>query len=119
MPTDLTDLEGFNYPAPREDNPAITPEEIRHAIFKPAPDKAPGPDGIPHRILRLLHEDMAEPLRQLYNRCLQLGHHPTCFREATTVALQKPAKADYTVPKAWRPIALLNTLGKGLEAIVA
>ena len=32
--------------------------------------------------------------------------------------LRKPSKPDYTDPKAYRPIALLNTLGKALEAII-
>jgi hypothetical protein len=35
------------------------------------------------------------------------------------VTLRKPGKADYTVPKAFRPISLLPTISKGLEAVVA
>ena len=116
---DLSDIENYHYPEPREENPDITPDELREAVFKPAEDKAPGPDGIPHRILRLLYEDMGDRLRELFNACLHQGHHPECFRQATTVTLRKPAKPDYREPKAWYPIALLNTLGKTLEAIVA
>ena len=41
------------------------------------------------------------------------------FKEADTIVLKKLGKADYTVPKAYRPIALLNTLGKVLEAVLA
>ncbi len=41
------------------------------------------------------------------------------FRESITVVLRKPAKGDYTQPKSYRPIALLNTLGKALEKIMA
>ncbi len=48
-----------------------------------------------------------------------IGYCPTHFKEAITVALRKPGKDDYTQPKSYRPIALLNTLGKALEAIVA
>jgi hypothetical protein len=33
--------------------------------------------------------------------------------------LRKPGKPDYTVPGAYRPISLLNTLGKILEAVMA
>jgi len=33
--------------------------------------------------------------------------------------LRKPGKPDYTDLKAYRPIVLLNTLGKVLEAIIA
>ena len=31
----------------------------------------------------------------------------------------KPGKGDYTQPKSYRPIALLNTIGKILDAIIA
>jgi len=40
------------------------------------------------------------------------------WRESITVILQKPGKPDYTVPKAYRPIALLNTTAKLLSVIV-
>lgn len=35
------------------------------------------------------------------------------------MVLRKPVKGDYTQPKAYRPIALLNTLSKALESIMA
>ena len=118
LATDLEDIPGWCYPTSLEECPSISPEELHHAIFKPAQDKAPGPDGIPHWILRLLFKEMEAPLRSLFNACLEIGHHPHCFHEATTIVLRKPDKPDYTELKAWHPIALLNTLGKALEAIV-
>ena len=45
--------------------------------------------------------------------------NPQVFKTARTVALRKPGKGDYQTPKAWRPIALLETLGKVIEAIIA
>lgn len=33
--------------------------------------------------------------------------------------LRKPHKANYAVPKAYRPIALLNTIGKIMDAVIA
>jgi hypothetical protein len=33
--------------------------------------------------------------------------------------LRKPNKEDYTISKAYRPIALLNTIGKILELVMA
>jgi Reverse transcriptase (RNA-dependent DNA polymerase) len=33
--------------------------------------------------------------------------------------LKKPGKPDYAVAKAWRPISLLSTLGKAMEAVLA
>ena len=41
------------------------------------------------------------------------------WKHSTTVVLRKPGKPRYDTPKAYRPIALLNTLGKLLTAIIA
>lgn len=35
-----------------------------------------------------------------------------------STVLRKPGNDDYTQPRAYRPIALLNTLGKVMEAIL-
>ena len=47
------------------------------------------------------------------------GIWPQEFKEAISVIILKPKKDDYSVPKAYRPIALLNTLGKLLTKIIA
>jgi hypothetical protein len=44
---------------------------------------------------------------------------PRTWREAKIVVIQKPGKADYTIPKAYRPIYLLPTIAKGLEKLKA
>jgi hypothetical protein len=48
-----------------------------------------------------------------------LGHLPARWREAKIIVIPKPEKPDYTIPKAYRPISLLQTISKGLERIVA
>jgi hypothetical protein len=53
------------------------------------------------------------------NQSLKLGYCPAHFRNSTTVVLRKPGKDNYTTPKAYRPIALLNTIGKVMGAIIA
>ena len=35
------------------------------------------------------------------------------------VAIRKPGKGDYTLVKSYRPVALLNTIGKALKSILA
>ena len=35
------------------------------------------------------------------------------------MALRKPGKGDYTQPKSYRPIALLNIIGKILDIVIA
>jgi hypothetical protein len=84
-----------------------------------SPDKAPGPDGITNRVLRECSNVLAPGLAAFFTQCLRLSHHPAPFCHSNTVVLRKPQKPSYNVPKAYRPIALLNTLGKALEKVVA
>ena len=44
---------------------------------------------------------------------------PHCWREGIGVILKKPGKPDYSKPKAYRMITLLNCLGKVSEKIIA
>jgi hypothetical protein len=55
----------------------------------------------------------------LFRASLQDGSLPSQWRHAKIIPLKKPGKEDYTIAKAWRPISLLATLGKVLEAVIA
>jgi len=57
----------------------------------------------------------------LTTRCFQLAFYPPGFKEAKTIVLAKPGKtpATYKTPGGYRPIALLPTLGKAIETIMA
>ena len=58
-------------------------------------------------------------LVKLFNAIMTSGVWPQEFKEVVSVIILKPKKDDYSVPKAYRPIALLNTLGKLLTKIIA
>ena len=47
------------------------------------------------------------------------GYYPKYWRKATGAILAKPDKPDYSIPKAYRVISLLNCLGKISERILA
>ena len=53
------------------------------------------------------------------NACINLGHWPKYFKISTTVIIPKPNKTSYDNLKAFRPIVLLNTLGKLIEKVIA
>lgn len=97
----------------------VTKEEMRDAIFRRHPKKAPGTDEIAFAIWRHLFHFVAPWMQRIYQTSLGLGYAPRSWRTAKTAASKKPDKPDYTVPKAYRPIFLLPTIIKGLEAIVA
>ena len=58
-------------------------------------------------------------LDQVFNACIRAGYNPSHFQRSITVVLRKQGKSDYQLAKSYRPVALLNTLGKFLEAVVA
>ena len=115
---DISNYNGSSYPKPFGMG-RITEHEVRKAILSSAPLKAPGGDEIPNRVLQVAIDIILPLMVSLFNACLNNAYCPEHFRESITVVLKKPGKADYSVPKAYRPIALLNTLGKALEKVVA
>jgi hypothetical protein len=60
-------------------------------------------------------------LTVLIEACLQLGWFLQRLKRAKTVVLQKPGKTleTYRTPRGYRPIALLPTVRKVIEALVA
>jgi len=58
-------------------------------------------------------------IKHLFNACLRIEYHSKKFKQANTIVLRKPNKPNYSSPKAYRSIALLNILGKALESIIA
>jgi hypothetical protein len=83
------------------------------------PKKAAGTDEITFRVWRELWPEIEEEVVRLYQASLTLRYVPREWKVAKIIVLRKPGKPDYTIPKAFRPISLLPTISKGLEAVVA
>jgi hypothetical protein len=77
------------------------------------PRKAAGPDGIQNIIPRLVLKFIVKQ----FNKSLTLTYFPTQWKETKIIMLPKPGK-DHTSPLSYRPISLLNSLGKLLEKII-
>jgi hypothetical protein len=58
-------------------------------------------------------------ITHIFTKSVELGYYPSQWKGARIVVLRKPGKPGYTVPGAYRPNSLLNTLGKILEAVLA
>jgi hypothetical protein len=99
--------------------PHLTLREVEAAIMQSKPDKAPGLDEITFRVWKELWPILGSVVLRLYQASLDLKYVPQRWRTAKIVVLRKPNKPDYSVPKAYRPISLLETISKGLEAVVA
>jgi hypothetical protein len=69
-------------------------------------------------MLRHLSRIAPTHLTHLFNHLLRLGYIPTNWKRAKVVPIPKPNKPG-TDPNSYRPISLLNTLGKLVERILA
>ena len=120
---DLTDITDQNFATrgvePLEMRRTVTDEEVYSILKKVKPDKCPGIDGIPNRFLQAMGAPLARAITELINTCWRLEYYPQRFRQARTIVLRKPEKDDYSVPGAYRPIALLSTIGKVIESLAA
>ena len=97
----------------------ITREQILEQLRRTKLYKAPGPDGIPNIVLSSYANLIVDRLYYIYEAMLEKGLLYKPWKTSITVVLRKPGKLRYDVPKAYRPIALLNMMWKALTAIVA
>lgn len=96
----------------------VTQNEARACCVRRG-NTAPEIDGLTARILSMVWSLIAPKVTLMYNRCLSLGHHPSCFKTAEVAMIPKPGKPDYTSFRSYRPIALISCLSKGLERLIA
>ncbi|XP_078621296.1 uncharacterized protein LOC144887771 [Branchiostoma floridae x Branchiostoma japonicum] len=79
-------------------------------------NKAPGPDGIPNRLLKEAAPEICDSLRCLFNNSLATGLFPTEWKQSNLTPVYK--KGDKNDPFNYRPISLLPTVAKVMERLV-
>jgi Reverse transcriptase (RNA-dependent DNA polymerase)/Endonuclease-reverse transcriptase len=97
--------------------PQIPPKTLRHFLKAMKGKKSAGPDGIQAILLQKLPRKGFAHLLQIYQACFRLNHFPTRWQTAIITPLLKPHK-DPTLPSSYRPISLLDHMGKLLEKLI-
>lgn len=98
---------------------AVSQIELSSAVKRMSSrNAAPGPDGVSGKVVALAHRVLGGRLRDFFSRCLREGKFPEVWRRANLVLLQKEGKPPGQ-PSSYRPICLLDELGKLLERIIA
>jgi hypothetical protein len=95
--------------------------ELSEALVACAHNSSPGPDHIMWSYLKYWcgSKEVVSLFTRVTNACICTGHWPAHFKESLSVIIPKPGKASYSTPKSFRPIVLLNTLGKLVEKMLA
>lgn len=97
--------------------PIITQIEIYRIINNLKPFKSPGPDTIQNILLKKLPPSAINWLTHTINACIKLSYWPTSFKTAKIVPILKSGKPPSDA-HSYRPISLLNSLGKILEKLI-
>jgi ribonuclease HI len=97
----------------------LTIDEIERALSATSPDRAAGKDGLTTRVWREVWPVLQRQICQLFTTSLRQGKLSEQWKVAKIIPLKKGGKDDYTLPKDYRMISLLTTLGKTMEAVIA
>ena len=113
VPTD------YSYPALLPLRGSISEGQVCHHLTKLSPHKATGTDRIPNTVLKECADALVPYLVHIFWAMFMLQVYYGQWKEIVTCVLGKPGKPHYGVPKAYRPIMLLNSLAKLATSIVA
>jgi len=81
----------------------------------------PGPDNLTWCHLKSIikQDNCLVNIINIADSCINLGYWLNYFKCSLTIIIPKPNKTTYDQPKVFRPIVLLNTLGKLIERVIA
>lgn len=106
----------YSLEIPAEES-VITNEELLLAAGSLKSNKAPGPDGIPNQVLKIAIQENPDMFRTTLQQCIDDGIFPDRWKRQKLVLLPKPGKPP-SDPSAYRPICLIDTVGKLLEKVI-
>lgn len=82
--------------------------QVRLALCRMNPMKAPAPDGIPERVLRDCANQLPEVFAPIFNLSLSTSVVCKCFKFAIIVLV--PKKSAVSSLKEYRPVALTSVM---------
>ena len=97
----------------------INPATVSMLINSLSNKTSSGTDGISNKLLKFVSVPLLEPLQKLINISIQSGIVPQQLKQAKVLPIYKGADAGSKhLYSNYRPIAILNTIGKVLEKAV-
>jgi len=106
-------------PLPERDVDPFMADELEEYLWSTLSNSAPGPSQISWPILKWLWPTISQHISTLFNGCLAHTFHPPLWKHALVHVIPKPGKSNYFALKSYRPISLLDCLGKLMEKAVA
>ena len=94
--------------------------EFNNAICKCNNSSTSGSDKLSWRHLKIIMKDIVclKNIINIADSCFKIGFWPLHFKISTSIIIPKPNKKLYDSSKSFRPIVLLNTIGKLIEKAI-
>jgi len=101
--------------------PPFLNKKFFSAIYKCSNNSTPRPDKLSWRHLKELIKDLEclNKFINIANICIKLEYWLLHFKIFISIIILKPNKASYDTSKIFRPIILLNTLGKLIKKVIS
>ena len=96
--------------------PPFTTVEVQQQLSRCKAGKAPGPDNIPAKVLKLCAVELAPPLHSIFWDSYRSASIPTIWKTSTIIPI--PKKPRPSEPNHYRPVALTSIIMKCLEKII-
>ncbi|KZT10153.1 uncharacterized protein LAESUDRAFT_646011 [Laetiporus sulphureus 93-53] len=97
----------------------VTHYEIAACLAETSNTSAPRFSATTWRLLKwALQSPVGKHFISFVSSSVTLGYLPPILKKAVVVLIPKPCKPDYALPKAYCPIALMETLSKLIEKVV-
>ena len=96
----------------------VTEEKVLKLIKNLKNSTATGVDNIDTKTVKFVADLIVAPLTHIINLSISTGSFPRVWKYAKVVPLLKSQSSDPTLPKNYRPVALLPILSKVLEKAV-
>ena len=97
--------------------PAFTLDELHEAAERLRKGKAPGPGKIPPEVCKIYAKECEKECLEVMKSCLEKGQVPKEWKVARLVLSEKERKEGENAK--YRPICLLNGMGKLCEEMLA
>ena len=107
----------FHNPSSRPFIP-ISDKEIHDALSGTSNTSAPGLSGLNYQVLKWAFSSCPDEFGVIICASVKLGVHHSRWKSSLVVAIPKPNKKDYSLPRSHRPIQLIECFGKLVEKIV-
>jgi Reverse transcriptase (RNA-dependent DNA polymerase)/Endonuclease-reverse transcriptase len=113
------DRQGYaDAPVPDlEPDELFTQAELAQAVKRLKPGKAPGMDGVPNEVLKVLATKYPQIVLETFNACLREGYFHSTWKRQMLILIPKEGKPAGH-PSSYRPICLLDAAGKLMERLI-